>query len=99
MKFIIGWLTFKPGLRDDLLAAMQPLVQQIRAEEGCLFFEFNPKIDDPDTGVLAECFTSDAAHRWHKQTPHMQQLFALLGPAIASSDVKVHFADELLEDV
>ncbi len=99
MKFIIGRLTFKPGLRDGLLTAMQPLVQQIRTEEGCVFFEFNPKIDDPDTGVLAECFTTDAAHRWHKETPHMQELFALLGPAIASSEVKVHFADELLEDV
>ena len=98
MKFIVGSLTFKPGLRDAFMAEMQPLVQKIRAEEGCVFFEFNPKIDDPDTGVLSECFVDDAAHRLHKTFPHMVELFARFGPVLESGDVRVHFADETFPD-
>ena len=98
MKFVIGWLTFKPGIRDAFLSEIQPLVQQIRAEEGCVFFELNPKNDAPDTAMLCECFTDDAAHRAHKTLPHMVDLFARFGPVLASGDVKVHFADELFPD-
>lgn len=98
MKFIIGWLTFKPGMRDTIIAEMQPLVQEIRAEPGCVFFEFNPKIDDPDVGMLCECFADDASHRGHKQLPHMQELFRRFEGVLAGGDVKVHFADELFPD-
>lgn len=99
MKFIIGSLKFRPGTRDAFIAEMQPIVTQIRAEPGCLFFEFNPKVDEPDTGVLCECFVDDAAHREHKATPYMQDLFARFGDSLVSGETKVHFADELFEDL
>lgn len=99
MKFIIGWLHFKPGTRDAFIERVQPLVEKIRAEEGNIFFELNPRIGQPDTAVLSECFLDDAAHRAHKQLPHMTEMFAALGEVVTAGDVKVHFADELFDDV
>ena len=99
MKFVIGTLTFKPGTRDAFLAKIQPLVDEIRREPGNVFFELNPKIDDPDAAALCECFVDDAAHRNHKTLPHMVTLFAAFETVIAGGDVKVHFADELFDDV
>ena len=99
MKFVVGWLHFKPGTRDAFLERIQPLVEKIRAEEGNVFFEFNPRVGQPDTAMLTECFVDDAAHRGHKELPHMKELFALLDGALTGGDVKVHFADELFDDV
>ena len=42
-----------------------PYVAECRSEEGCLFFEMNPSIHDPDVVTLAECFASGEAHDAH----------------------------------
>jgi quinol monooxygenase YgiN len=99
VKFIIGWLHFKPGTRDAFLEKIQPLIEKIRGEEGNIFFELNPRLGQPDTAMLTECFVDDAAHRAHKQFPHMKELFASFDEVLAGGDVKVHFTDELLDDV
>ncbi len=67
-KFIIGWLTCRPGKRDELVALLGPYVAACRAEEGCLFFEMNPSIDAPDSVTLAECFASREVHEAHLGT-------------------------------
>ena len=99
MKFIVGPFRFKPGLRDESLRTLQPFVDEVRREPGCIFFEFNPKIDDPDVAFLCECFTDDASHAQHKTLPHMVALFAELGRTLESADTKVHYADKLFDDV
>jgi quinol monooxygenase YgiN len=98
MKFIIGTFRFKPGTRDAVLAEAQPLIEEVRREEGNVFFEFNPKLDDPDAAFLCECFVSDAAHRFHKTLPHFRALIETIGRGMESADIKVHFADELFDD-
>ena len=98
MGVVIGWLHFKPGTRDAFIARVQPLVEKIRAEEGNIFFELNPRVGQPDTAMLTECFKDDAAHRAHKLLPHMTEMFAALGEVVTAGDVKVHFADELFDD-
>jgi quinol monooxygenase YgiN len=95
MKFIIGTFRFKPGTRDALLAGVQPLVDEVRKEAGNIFFEFNPKLDDPDAAFLCECFVDDAAHRHHHTLPHFLAMIEEVGKVMESADVKVHFADEV----
>ncbi len=99
MKFVVGWLQFKPGTRDGFIRRVQPLVEQIRAEEGNVFFELNAREGQPDTAFLTECFVDDTAHRHHKTLPHMQEMFAAMGEVLVGGEVKVHFADELFDDV
>ena len=64
-KFIIGWLTCRPGAREVLVDLARPYVAACRAEEGCLFFEMNPSIHEPDVVTVAECFASAEAHDAH----------------------------------
>ncbi len=98
MKFIIGTFRFSPGTRVAFLATAQPLFEAVRQEEGNIFFELNPRLEDPDEAFLTECFVDDAAHRYHKTLPHFLELIDRIGPLLADSDVKVHFADQLLDD-
>ncbi len=98
VKFIIGTFCFKPGRRDALLAEIQPLIEDVRREEGNVFFEFNPKLDDPDAAFLCECFVDDAAHRFHQTLPHFHTMIGKITAAMIESDVNVHFADSVFRD-
>ena len=41
MKFVIGWLTLKPGTRDEFMTLCRPFIAATREEEGVDFFEFH----------------------------------------------------------
>jgi quinol monooxygenase YgiN len=98
MKFIIGTFHFKPGTRDTLLADIQPLIEDVRREEGNIFFEFNPKLDDPDAAFLCECFVDEAAHRFHHTLPHFKTMIDKVRAVMDRADVKVHLADAVYDD-
>ena len=71
MKFITGWLTCRPGTRDEFLSVMRIPAEQTRREEGCVFFEYHLHSDDGDVVILIEGFRNEAAHEAHRHTPHM----------------------------
>jgi quinol monooxygenase YgiN len=64
-KYIVGWLTCRPGRRDALLSAFGSYARACLAEEGCLFFEVGPSIHDENVVVVTECFASPEAHDRH----------------------------------
>ena len=47
-KYIIGWLVCRPGKRAALMELVVPYVSECRREEGCVFFEMNPSVHEPD---------------------------------------------------
>ena len=77
-KYVIGWLTFAPGKRDGFMKIALPYIVACRAEEGCLFFEMNPSVTDPDVVTVAECFTRAEAHSAHLRTPRFEAFWAEL---------------------
>ncbi len=77
-KYIIGWLTFAPGKRDDFMRIALPYVAACREEPGCVFFEMNPSVTDPDVVTIAECFESAEAHVAHLRTPRFEAFWAEL---------------------
>lgn len=81
MKLIVGTFTTKPGRRDEYLAAARDHLAQSRLEPECLYIELVPIPDHPDKILLAEAFTSEAAHRQHEDTDHMRALWAI-GPEL-----------------
>ena len=44
-KFIIGWMTYKPGLREEFLAVARKHQENTRAEPGCEFFDITLSLD------------------------------------------------------
>jgi quinol monooxygenase YgiN len=81
VKIIVGYFTTKPGRREEYLAAAQDHLVQSRLEPDCLYIELVPMPDHPDKILLAEAFTSEAAHRRHEDTDHMRALWAV-GPKL-----------------
>ena len=74
MKFIVGYFTARPGMRDAFLAAAREHIRMTRLEPGCRYFELVPVPDHPDRLLLAEAFESEEAHRLHERSDHMRGL-------------------------
>ena len=77
-KYIIGWLTCRPGKRDELIPLIRPYVAACLSEEGCVFFEMNPSIHDPDVVTVAECYASREAHEAHLKRETFLRLWGRL---------------------
>lgn len=71
-KYILGWIDIAPGQREAFLGGLDTYIATTRAEPGCLFFEMSASRDKPDVVLLMECFTDEAAHKLHSETPHQQ---------------------------
>ena len=77
-KYIIGWLTFPPGVREDFMKIGLPYAAACREEEGCVFFEMNPSATDPDVVTVAECYESAEAHAAHLKRPLFEAMWGEL---------------------
>jgi len=69
-KYILGWIKLDPANRIAFTLAANDYARACRAEEGCLFFELVPHHEADDTFLLAECFVSEEAHKWHHDQEH-----------------------------
>ncbi len=98
MKIIIGFFTSRPGRRAEYLAAAQDHLQKSRLDPDCLYIELVPMPDHPDRILLAEAFTSEAAHRRHEDTDHMRALWKV-GPLLLSHVVIDNVISEQVEHI
>ena len=79
-KFIMGWLHFKPGKRDDFIAKSRWYADACRAEAGCEFFDFSLCPFDPDLAMVMECFSDRRAHEEdHIASEHFKRFWKALG--------------------
>jgi quinol monooxygenase YgiN len=82
----------RPGADDELLAALQGMVEPSLAEPGCL--EYRPLTDParPGVVVMVERWRDQTALDEHFASPHFAdvapRLAALLGEAIAITDLE-----------
>ena len=76
MKYVIGWLKLRPGMRDQLMNRIKPFVALSLTEQGVRHFEVNTSASDPDTVVFIESYDSDELHQAHQDTPEHQALLA-----------------------
>jgi quinol monooxygenase YgiN len=83
MKYAIGWMRTKPGLRDDFLVRSRSFVEATRAEDGVVTFELLSSHDDPDLVVAIETYASPEAHEAHRATAHFPEFRALLKSHVA----------------
>lgn len=68
----------KPGKREEFLSdlAAQGIPQAVRAEDGCLQYDYFIPVDESDQLLLMEKWTAREAQQVHLTQPHM----ALLKP-------------------
>jgi quinol monooxygenase YgiN len=77
-----------PGRAADFAAALKPVQASARAEEGCEQYELFQSVDDPDTVLLLERWTSQELLERHMEAERsrdsaaMDALVALWAPGL-----------------
>jgi quinol monooxygenase YgiN len=86
---VIARIPAKPGQRDALIAALQPLVDAVDAEAGTLRYIVHTDVSDPDVVWFYEQYTDNDAFGAHGSSEAMKAL----GPAVgefAGGKVDLH---------
>jgi len=76
MRYIIGRIWARRGMRDAYMPLANQYTATSRAEDGCVYFDQGPMPNDPDGIVLVECWQTPAHHAAHVAAPH----FKAFGP-------------------
>jgi (4S)-4-hydroxy-5-phosphonooxypentane-2,3-dione isomerase len=77
----------KEGKGDELIAAFQPLFEQVEKEPGTLLYVMNRAKDDPDVFWFTELYADDDAFAAHSGSDAMAKAMPNLGPLIAESEL------------
>ena len=80
---IIGTVTARPALRDELQAILVAQVAPTRAEPGCLNYDFHVDATDPCCFVFYENWRTQADLDAHLAMPHLAPLFSQLKRLLA----------------
>lgn len=75
LTFLVTY-TAKPGQRETFLRALaaRGLPETIRAEEGCLQYDYYLSIENADEILLLERWATAEAQQAHLSQPHMAQV-------------------------
>jgi quinol monooxygenase YgiN len=87
---VIAHFTAKPGKREELSAFLQTLVEPTRREPGCLRYELNQDLDDPDTFSFVETFANQQGFDAHCKMPYIDKLFEMLPKLVDKQYIGLH---------
>jgi len=89
LTFLVTY-TAKPGQRETFLRALaaRGLPETIRAEAGCLQYDYHLSIDNADEILLVERWTSSEAQQTHLKQPHMAQVRELKEQYVESTALR-----------
>jgi quinol monooxygenase YgiN len=97
-KIVLGWLTARPGKRDEFMMISRDYVERCRREEGIILFEFHPSITDPDLIIVIECFETPAAHDRHLAMPHFAAMWKEVERLIAGARFENVYASQVVSE-
>lgn len=85
--------TARAGEREAFLdaVAQSGLLEVIRAEDGCLGYEYFCSADDPDKILLVEKWESEPQQQVHLAQPHMAELKGIKDRYIVDTQVEKAF--------
>ena len=84
---LLAKVTAQEGKGDELLAAFEPLIEQVEDEAGTLRFVVNRSKDDSDSFWFSELYADDEAFAAHGASDAMAKAGPTLGPLIAESEL------------
>ena len=97
-KFIMGWLTARPGKRDEFMAISKPYIATTLQEQGVVFFEFHPSSTDPNLVIVVECYETPEAQDVHHGTPHFAAMWKEVQRLIAEARFENIFAARVITE-
>ncbi len=72
MIFITAVFPIKPEHADDWPEISRAFTDATRAEDGCLWFDWSRRLDEPTEYVLVEAFRDDEAGAAHVGSEHFR---------------------------
>jgi quinol monooxygenase YgiN len=84
---LLARFTANEGKADELVAAFEPLIDQVRNEPGTLLYVMNRAKDNPN--LSAELYTDDDAFAAHGSSDAMANAMPVLAPLIAESELVI----------
>jgi quinol monooxygenase YgiN len=77
------------GKGNELIAAFQPLLDQVEKEPGTLLYAMNRSKDDPDAFWVSELYANNDGFAAHTGSDAMAAAGPTLGPLIAESELTI----------
>jgi quinol monooxygenase YgiN len=80
-------VTAKEGKGDELIAAFEPLFEQVTKEPGTLLYAMHRAKDNPDVFWFTELYTDDDALAAHGSSDAMANAGPAFAPLVADSEL------------
>ena len=91
MLVVIATLAGQPERRSDIATALAKAAAASRGDAGCLSYTFTQDLENPDTFISVETWEDKASLDAHFTQPHIGELFAAIGDALAGPpDIKTY---------
>jgi quinol monooxygenase YgiN len=80
---VTALVKIQPDVREDALAALTRGIEGTHGEDGNITYALHEDLNAAGHFVIIEKWTSQEALQAHGETPHLQAMFAELGPLLA----------------
>jgi len=89
MIYLISTAHLKPGAREKCLAPARTCIEASRQDPGCIAYDLNLSVSDPDRMVFIEIWEDRAALDAHFQTDHFKAWRAAIAEFVVSRNLEV----------
>lgn len=82
----------RAGQADTVQQLLSTMADRVEADEpGCLLYQANRLVDDPDRFCLYEVYTDEPALLAHRETPHFKEIVeSQIVPLLSSREREVY---------
>jgi quinol monooxygenase YgiN len=71
MIYLLAHLRARPGNHPELMTAAKAMIAATRSEPGCILYDLNISITDPQSMIFVEAWETREALTAHFEMPHM----------------------------
>jgi quinol monooxygenase YgiN len=72
MIYLLAHLRARPGDHPELMAAARAMIAATRTEPGCILYDLNVSVTDPQSMIFVEAWESREALTAHFEMAHMK---------------------------
>lgn len=83
-RHLIATLRSKPEHRAQVQELLVQLVDPVRSESGCLYYNIFQQAEDPDAFLVVAGWVDDAAVAAHPTDPHVPRVVEKVMPLLAA---------------
>ena len=95
MIYVAATFRIRPGTIERFVEAAYPAIDASRRETGCLHYDLNASVTDPDRLMCIEQWQSQQTFDQHLATAHIATFREAIKPFVVSSRVEIIHPDHI----